>query len=110
VASSRGWFQLDEGLDCWLQFPMPFTKQSLVGFPFAGERLRIVSSTRSTIVISAVARQLHYRELDYVNPATNLIYRVDEFNSFGRRTYRETDHLTYMYRQSRVPSTDPQCA
>jgi hypothetical protein len=110
VASSRGWFQLDEGLDCWLQFPMPFVKQDLIGFPFPGERIRIVSETPAVVVIGAVAPRFRYRELDYVNPATDLIYRVDEFNSFGNRTYHETDHLTYLLRQARTPSTTPVCA
>jgi hypothetical protein len=110
VASSRGWFQLDEGLDCWLQFPMPFVRQSLVGFPFPGERIRIVTEKRSVVVIEARAPRFRYRELDYVNPATDLVYRVDEFNSFARKTYRETDWFTYLRHQSVRPSTTPQCA
>ena len=110
VASPRGWFQLDQGLDCWLQFPGPFVKASLVGFPLPGERVRVVSQTRTVVVIGAVAPRFRYRELDYVNPATDLIYRVDQFNSFGHRTYRETDHLTYLLRQPRPPATTPVCA
>jgi hypothetical protein len=110
VASSRGWFQLDQGLDCWFQFPMPFVKQQLVEFPFPGERVTIVSESPTVVVIGAVAPRFRYRELDYVNPATELIYRVDEFNSFGNRTYRETDHLTYLARPTRTAVTTPICA
>jgi hypothetical protein len=110
VGSSRGWFQHDDGLDCWLQSQLPFISQSLVGYPYPGERIRIVSDTVNTIVIGATAPRFHYRELDYINRATNLIYRVDEFNSLGSHRYRETDHLTYLTRQSRRPSTTPICA
>jgi hypothetical protein len=110
VGSSRGWFQRDQGLDCWLQFPMPFVKQDLFGFPFPGERVRIVSQSPTVVVIGAVAARFRYHELDYVNPATDLVYRVDAFNSFGRKIYRETDHLTYLTRQSRTPATTPVCA
>jgi hypothetical protein len=110
VASSRGWFQLDEGLDCWFSFPMPFVKPLFVDFPFPGERLRIVAATRTVVVIGADAPRFRYRELDYVNPATDLIYRVDEFNSFANRTYRETDHVTYLPRPMRTPATTPICA
>lgn len=110
VASSRGWFQRDQGLDCWLPFRLPFFKQSLVGFPYPGERIKIVASTRTVIVIGAVAPRFGYRELDYINPATELIYRVDEVNSIGHKTYRETDNLTYLSRQPPTPSTTPECA
>jgi hypothetical protein len=110
VGSPRGWFQLNQGLDCWLQFPMPFVKQSLVGYPFPGERVRIVSQSPTQVVIRAVAPRFQYHELDYVNPATDLIYRVDEFNSFGHKSYRETDHLTYLSHRSRTPATTPVCA
>ena len=78
VGSPRGWFQLDQGLDCWLQFPMPFVNQTLVGYPFPGERVTIISQSRTQVVIGAVAPRFQYRELDYVNPATDLIYRVDD--------------------------------
>jgi hypothetical protein len=61
-------------------------------------------------VIGAVAPRFLYHELDYVNPATDLIYRVDEFNSFGHKSYRETDHLTYLSHRSRAPVTTPICA
>lgn len=110
VGSSRGWFQHDDGLDCWLQSQLPFINQSLVGYPYPGERIRIVSDTVSTIVIGATAPRFHYRELDYINKATDLIYRVDEFNSLEDHRYRETDHLTYLTRQSPRPSTTPICA
>jgi hypothetical protein len=110
VGSPRGWFQLDQGLYCWLQFPMPFVKQTLVGYPFPGERVRIISQSSTQVVIGAVAPRFQYHELDYVNPATDLIYRVDEFNSFGHKSYRETDHLTYLSHRSRTPATTPICA
>ena len=110
VASARGWFQLDQGIDCWFQFPMPFVKQELVGFPFPGDRVSIVSESSTVVVIGAAAPRFRYRELDYVNPATDLIYRVDEFNSLADRTYRETDHLTYLPRPTRTPATTPICA
>lgn len=110
VASSRGWFQRDQGLDCWLQSRLPFFKQSFVGFPYPGERIRIVASTRTVVVIGAAAPRFGYRELDYVNPATELIYRVDQFNSIGHKTYRETDHLRYLFRQPPTPPTTPVCA
>jgi hypothetical protein len=110
VASARGWFQRDQGLDCWLQFPLPFFKQLLVGFPLSGEQVRIVAWTSTVAVIGAVASRFGYRELDSINPLTDLIYRVDEFNSVGRKTYRETDHLNYLFRQPPAPSTTPVCA
>lgn len=110
VASPRGWFQRDQGLDCWLPFTLPFFKQSLVGFPYPGERIRIVASTRTAAVIAAVAPRFGYRELDYINPATELIYRVDEFNSIGHKTYHEIDHLTYLFRRPPTPPTTPVCA
>ena len=110
VGSPHGWFQLDQGLDCWFQFQMPFVRQSLVGYPFPGERVRIVSRSATQVVIRAGAPRFQYHELDYVNPVTDLIYRVDEFNSFGHKSYRETDHLTYLSHRARVPVTTPICA
>lgn len=110
VASPAGWFQLDEGLDCWFAFPMRFVKPLLVDFPFPGERLMIVAATRTVVVLGATAARYRYRELDYVNPDTDLIYRADEFNSFGHATYRESDQLTYLRRRSRTPATTPVCA
>ena len=110
VASSRGWFQLDQGLDCWLPFSLPFVKALLVDYPFPGERIRIVAATGKVIVIAGNAPRSGYRELDYVNPETDLIYRVDQFSTLGRKTYHETDRLKYSFRHSRPPATTPVCA
>ncbi|MGZ4186294.1 MAG: hypothetical protein ACXVUE_02965 [Solirubrobacteraceae bacterium] len=110
VASAGGWFQLDEGLDCWFSFPMRFVKPLLVDFPFPGERLRIVAANRTVVLLGASAPRYRYRELDYVNPVSDLIYRVDEFNSLGRKTYHEIDRLTYLFRRPRVSPTTPVCA
>ena len=110
VASSRGWFQHEQGLDCWLPFQLPFTRQLFVGFPLPGERIRIVASNDAVAVIGAIAPRFGYRELDYVNPATDLIYRVDQFNTLGHTTYRETDHLTYLFTQPPTPAASPICA
>lgn len=110
VASPAGWFQRDDGLDCWFSFPLRFVKPLFVDYPFPGERLRIVAATGTVLVISAVAPRYGYRELDYVNPASDLIYRADEFNSFGHRTYHEIDRLTYLFRRPRVTPTTPVCA
>jgi hypothetical protein len=110
VGSTSGWFQLDQGLDCWFASSTPFITQAFATFPFPGERIRIVTSTATSIVIGASAPQFQYHELDYVNPATGLIYRIDSFNSLGRQSYRVTDHLTYLYRRSRAPATTPVCA
>jgi hypothetical protein len=110
VGSSRGWFQLDQGLDCWFDSSTPFIMEAFATFPFPGERIRIVTSTATSIVIGATAPRFRYHELDYVNPATGLIYRIDSFNSLGRKTYRVSDHLTYLYRRSRARATTPVCA
>lgn len=110
VASSHGWFQHDQGLDCWLPFSLPFFKLLLVDYPFPGEQIRIVAATSTVIVIGGVAPRAGYHELDYVNPGTDLIYRVDQFNTIGHQTYRETDHITYLYRQPATPSPTPECA
>lgn len=110
VGSSRGWFQLDDGLACWFDSSTPFIAQSFASFPFPGERIRIVASTATSIVIGATAPRFRYHELDYVNPATALIYRIDSFNSLGRQTYRVSDHLTYLYKRTRSPATTPVCA
>jgi hypothetical protein len=110
VASPAGWFQLDEGLDCWFSFPLRFVKTLFVDYPVPGERLRIVAATGSVIVISAAAPRYGYRELDYVNPASDLIYRADEFNSFGHKTYHQIDRLKYLLRRPRVAPTAPVCA
>lgn len=110
VASSRGWFQLDQGLDCWFPFSLPFVNVLLVDYPFPDERIRIVAATDRVIVIGGVARRYGYRELDYVNPRTDLVYRVDQFATIGRKTYRETDRLSYLFRQTRAPATTPLCA
>jgi hypothetical protein len=110
VASPGGWFQRDEGLDCWFSFPLRFVKPLLVDFPFPGERLRIVAATRTVVVLGATAPRYRYRELDYVNPASDLIYRADEFNSLGRTTYHEIDRLTYLFQRPRVTPTTPVCA
>jgi hypothetical protein len=110
VGSSRGWFQLDQGLDCWLDSSTPFITEAFATFPFPGERIRIVTSTATSIVIGATAPRFRYHELDYVNPATGLIYRIDSFNSLGRKTYRVSDHLTYLYRRARPPAAAPVCA
>jgi hypothetical protein len=110
VASSGGWFQLDQGLDCWLQFSLPFVKAPLVDYPVPDERIRIVAATDAVIVIGAVARRFGFRELDYVNPETDLIYRVDQFATIAHKTYRETDRLTYPARQTSAPATTPVCA
>jgi hypothetical protein len=110
VASTRGWFQLDQGLDCWLPFSLPFVKALLVDYPFPGERIRIVAATSKVIVIAGYARRSGYHELDYVNPETDLIYRVDQFSTLGHKTYRETDRLRYSSRHSRAPATTPICA
>jgi hypothetical protein len=110
VASSRGWFQLDQGLDCWLPFSLPFVHVLLVDYPFPRERIRIAAATGKVIVIAADAPRSGYRELDYVNPATDLIYRVDQFSTLGHKTYRETDRLRYLFRRSRPPATAPLCA
>jgi hypothetical protein len=69
-----------------------------------------VAATRTVVVIGAVAPRYGYRELDYINPASGLIYRADEFNSFGSKTYHEIDRVTYLLRRPRVPSTTPVCA
>jgi hypothetical protein len=110
VAGPHGWFQRDQGLDCWFPFPLHFVKALLINYPFPDEHLRIVESSRSVVVIGGVARQSGYRELDYVDPATDLVYRVDQFNTIGRKTYRETDRLTYLRRQTRTPAASPVCA
>ena len=110
VASSSGWFQLDQGLDCWLPFSLPFVKVPLVDYPFPDERIRIVAASDTVIVIDGVARRSGYRELDYVNPETDLIYRVDQFATIAHKTYRETDRLTYPARRTRAPATTPVCA
>jgi hypothetical protein len=110
VASPGGWFQRDEGLDCWFSFPLRFVKPLFVDYPFPGERLRIVAATRTVSVIGAVAPRYGYRELDYVNPASDLIYRADEFNSFGHKTYHEIDRLSYLPRRSPIAPTTPVCA
>jgi hypothetical protein len=110
VAGSAGWFQLDEGLDCWFSFPLRFVKPLFVDYPFPGEQLSIAAATATVIVISAVAPRYGYRELDYVNPVSDLIYRADEFNSFGHRTFHEIDRLTYLFRRPRITRTTPVCA
>jgi hypothetical protein len=106
----RGWFQHDGGLDCWFDSPAPFIAQSLGSYPIPGERISILTATRTSIVIGATAPHFRYRELDYVNPATGLIYRIDSFNALGRRRYRVSDHLTYLYRRATPPSAMPVCA
>jgi hypothetical protein len=110
MGSSRGWFQLDEGLDCWFDSSTPFVTQSFASFPIPGERIRIVSATATSIVIGATAPRFQYHELDYVNPTTGLIYRIDSFNSLGRKSYRVSDHLIYLYQRTRSPATTPVCA
>src|SRR5262249_49114789 len=100
----------DEGLDCWFQFQLPFFKVLLINYPFPDERIRIAEASPTVIVIAGVARRSGYRELDYINPRSDLVYRVDQFNTIGRKTYRETDRLTYLFRQTRAPATAPVCA
>jgi hypothetical protein len=82
----------------------------LVDYPFTRERIRIAATTGKVIVIAAEAPRSGYRELDYVNPATDLIYRVDQFSTLGHKTYHETDRVRYMFRRGRAPATTPLCA
>lgn len=108
VRSSSGSYLTAAGLRCWQRLGLPFVEALLVDYPLPGERLTITAHTNGTIVLQAVSSQDAYRELDYIDPRTDFVYRSAEITSARHRQYTVIDHLAVLRRAAPSIAT-PTC-
>lgn len=95
VVSAAGWYRAAVGATCWQRYAVPFVKALEVSYPFPGQTLSIISTSRTEIVSQALTPKYGLRELDYIDPKTYLEPREVVYTTVGRNTYRVAYAFTF---------------
>ena len=90
VISAHGWYLAPVGAKCWASFRLAFVPALYISYPFPGQTVSILSTTKSEIVIQALTPKFAYRELDYVNAKTLLEPKTVIFAVTNHKTYSYT--------------------
>jgi|HubBroStandDraft_6_1064221.scaffolds.fasta_scaffold500226_2 hypothetical protein len=99
VISPHGWYLAAVGAKCWASFRLPYVSPLYISYPFPGQRVSILSATKSEIVIQALTPRFGLRELDYVDAKTLLEPRTV--------TFAVTKQKTYSYTYTSLPAKAP---
>ncbi len=95
------------GLGCWAQSNVTH----LAGMPAItfgpSERLRIIAHRRHVILLQGTERG--FRELNYVDPQTDLIVREDQWIRDRRRTLHSIARYTVLTQVTTPPTPTPAC-
>jgi hypothetical protein len=109
VVSARGWYRAAAGATCWQRYPVPFVAALFVSYPFPGQTVSIVSTSKSKIVSQALTPKFGLRELDYIDPKTYLEPREVVYTTAAQKTYRVA--YTFSFPAAAAPSiATPTCA
>jgi hypothetical protein len=108
VVSVAGWYRAAVGATCWQSYPQPYVDPLFVSYPFPGQTVSILSTSKAEIVSQALTPKYGLRELDYIDPKTYLEPREVVYTTVGRKTYRVAYTFTFPAAAARSIAT-PNC-